>query len=83
MKSNLERATVTADQIPPYCYRLPGMTAEEGAAVAVKEMRVSTPCDVLAVLWELRRVTANEQTEVAAAACASSQAKTQTGADEQ
>lgn len=29
----------------------------EGAAVAVKEMRVSTPCDVLAVLWELRRVT--------------------------
>lgn len=55
MKSNLERATVTADQIPPYCYRLPGMTAEEGAAVAVKTLQITHLCDALVLLWELRR----------------------------
>jgi len=30
MKSNAAPQTITAGQVPPYCYRLPGMSAEAG-----------------------------------------------------
>lgn len=43
------------EDIPPYCYRLPGMSAEEGAATAVKDLRIAHACDALSILWELRR----------------------------
>lgn len=55
MKSNAAPQTVTAGLVPPYCYRLPEMSADEAAVVAVREMRISHPCDALALLWELRR----------------------------
>lgn len=54
MKSPIPR-TVTVDQVPPYCYRRPGMSAEAGAVVAVKELGITHLCDALAFLWELRR----------------------------
>lgn len=47
--------TATVDQIPPYCYRRPGMSAEAGAVVAVKELGITHLGDALAFLWELRR----------------------------
>jgi len=47
--------TITTKQPPPYCYRRPGMSAEAGAAAAVKELGITHPCDALALLWELRR----------------------------
>lgn len=62
MKSNAAPSTITADQVPPYSYQLPGMSADEAAVVAVREMRISHPCDALAVLWELRREACGAQT---------------------
>lgn len=41
--------------VPPYCYRLPGMSAEEGATAAVKALRLPLLIDALAVLWKLQR----------------------------
>jgi len=41
--------------VPPYCYRLPGMSAEEGAVAAVKALRLPLLIDALAVLWKLQR----------------------------
>lgn len=45
----------TFDQVPPYCYRRPGMSAEEGAAAAIKELGITHLCDAIALLWALRR----------------------------
>jgi len=41
--------------VPPYCYRLPGMSAEEGATAAVKALHLPLLIDALAVLWKLQR----------------------------
>lgn len=46
---------INAANVPPYCYRAAGMSAEEGAVQAVKEMGVSTLVDALVLLWEMRR----------------------------
>lgn len=63
MKSNAAPQTITAGQVPPYCYRQTGMSADEAAVVAVREMRISHLCDALALLWELRRYAAKVQTD--------------------
>ncbi len=47
--------TATANAIPPFCYCLPGMSPEQGAAAAVKALHISHACDALALLWKLRR----------------------------
>lgn len=52
----IKTTTATVDQIPPYCYRLPGISAEAGALAAAKALRITHPCDALALLWELRHV---------------------------
>lgn len=62
MKAAPAPVTVTAAQIPPYCYRSPGMTAEEGAAAAVRELKINHLCDALALLWELRRAGTTSET---------------------
>ena len=49
--------------VPPYCYRLPGMSAEEGAAAAVKHLHIAHACDALAILWEIRRDMQVRQTD--------------------
>jgi hypothetical protein len=38
------------------------MSAEAGATAAIKALNISHPCDALALLWELRREGADEQT---------------------
>jgi len=55
MKATPTQLTATYDQVPPYCYRLPGTSPDEAAVVAVRELRISHPGDALALLWELRR----------------------------
>lgn len=47
--------TVTIDQVPPYCYRQPGMSAEAGSGAAVKALGITHPCDAVALLWALRQ----------------------------
>lgn len=54
-KNKMTPKTATVDQVPPYCYRRPDMSAEAGAGAAVKELGITHPCDALALLWELRR----------------------------
>lgn len=56
---------INAANVPPYCYRVPGMSAEEGAVQAVKEMGVSTLVDALVLLWEMRRDAAHVVSEAA------------------
>ncbi|UCV01741.1 hypothetical protein [Dechloromonas denitrificans] len=63
--------------VPPYCYRLPGMSAEEGAVVAVKILRIAYACDALAILWELRRDMLDGQTDGEEYPCACGERKTQ------
>lgn len=61
--TKIKTSTATRDQIPPYCFRLPGMSAEAGALAAAKTLRMTIPCDALALLWELRRVARNDEAE--------------------
>jgi len=63
MKNNAAPQTITAGQVPPYCYLLPGMSAEEGAVEAIKALNISHSCDALALLWKLRRVACDGQTD--------------------
>lgn len=63
MKSNATPHTITASQVPPYCYRLPGMSAEAGAGAAIKALNISHPCDALALLWKLRRIAREDEAE--------------------
>lgn len=66
MKSCATPHAITAGQVPPYCYRLPGMSAEAGAGAAIKALNISHPCDALALLWKLRRIAREDE----AAGCA-------------
>lgn len=62
-KTKTTTTTASADQVPPYSFYLPGMTAEEAAVAAVKALRTPYLCDALAILWELRQVALNDQAE--------------------
>lgn len=62
-KNKTSPKTATVDQVPPYCYRRPGMSAEAGASTAVKELGITHPCDALALLWELRRAAKSAPTD--------------------
>ncbi|UCV28116.1 hypothetical protein [Ferribacterium limneticum] len=62
-KTKTTTTTASIDQVPPYCYRRPGMSAEEGAGAAVKELGITHSCDALALLWELRRVAKGAPTD--------------------
>lgn len=71
------------DEVPPYSYRLPGMSADEAAVVAVREMRISHPCDALAVLWELRREAYSTKTTAHECQGVAGKEKTQPSAQKQ
>lgn len=63
MKYTTVHPVATTGQVPPYCFQLPSMSAEAAAAVAVRELRIHHPVDALALPWELRRHTQNQQTQ--------------------
>lgn len=42
------------DDVPPWCYMRPGMTAMEAARVAIRELGITHPLDVLLTLWTLQ-----------------------------
>lgn len=67
MKKGCTHNTATAGQVPPYSYRLPGMSVAEGAIEAGKVLRITHPCDVLAIYWQMRRVWKKEQAECSSA----------------
>lgn len=62
-KQSVGARAISAANVPPYCFRLPGMSAEEGAVNAVREMSISTPADALALLWVMRRDAATEEAD--------------------
>ena len=66
MKSPTPR-TAAVDQVPPYSYRLPGMSVAKGAIEAAKVLRITHPCDVLVIYWQMRRVWKKEQAECSSA----------------
>lgn len=67
MKSNVAPKTITAGQVPPYSFQLPGMSVAKGAMEASKVLRLTHPCDVLAIYWQMRQVSKNEQAECSSA----------------
>lgn len=69
--------SVTANAIPPFCYRLPGMSIEEGAAAAVKALHITYACDALAFLWKMRRDAQGAQTGAGECLCFGDPNKTQ------
>jgi len=66
-KNKTGAKTAAVDQVPPYSFYLPGMDAEEAAEAAVKALRTPHLIDALALLWQLRRVSKNEQAECSSA----------------
>lgn len=42
------------DEVPPWCYMKPGMSAMEGARVAIRELGIRQPLDVPLTLWALQ-----------------------------
>ena len=42
------------DEIPPWCYMRPGMTAMQGAKAAIRALGSTHPLDVLLTLWALQ-----------------------------
>lgn len=65
--SKIKVISGTHDQIPPYSFRLPSMSIAEGAIEAGKVMRLTHPCDVLAIYWQMRRVSKKEEAELSSA----------------
>lgn len=63
-KNKMGQKTAAVGQVPPYCYRRPGMSAEAGAVAAVNGLGTIHSCDALALLWELRRGAKNAPEEV-------------------
>lgn len=43
------------DQVPPYCFMRAGMSPEEGALAAAKDLKLIHPLDLLNLLCALRR----------------------------
>lgn len=42
------------DEVPPWCYMRPGMTPMEAARVAIRDLGIKHPLDVLLTLWALQ-----------------------------
>lgn len=57
-KAGKQPKTAKVEEVPPYCYAAPGMSAEESALEAVKAMQIAHAADALGLLWRLRRVAA-------------------------
>lgn len=54
------------DQVPPYCFMQAGLSPEEGALAAAKDLKLTHPIDLLNVLLILRRAavaTAGQKTK--------------------
>lgn len=57
-KAGKQPKTAKVEEVPPYCYAAPGMSAEESALEAVKALQIAHAADALGLLWQLRRVAA-------------------------
>ena len=43
------------EDVPPWCYWIPGMSPEAAALDAARAMEITHPLDLLNLLWALRR----------------------------
>jgi hypothetical protein len=58
-KAGARACSVT--EVPPYCFLKPGMSPEEAACAAVRELGIVTEIDAIAILWELQRAAKAER----------------------
>lgn len=63
MKGRSEACAIAAGEVPPFCFLKPGMTPEDATVSAVKAMQIPHCCDALAVLWKLRRIAREDETD--------------------
>jgi len=54
-RRKLGAMTISGAEVPPYCFLKPGISPEEAAAAAVRELGSVVEIDPIAILWELRR----------------------------
>lgn len=60
-KAHSQRRSVSLDEVPPFCFLLPGLSPEVAAISAVKALGMSHPVDALHTLWKLRAIAQAEQ----------------------